>query len=141
MKALLSIKPEFVKEILNGTKKYEYRRRLFKKEVDSVLIYSTKPVGAVVGEFTIEKLICKDKKELWKESKEFSGISYNHYQTYFKGCKEACAIKIKSVYIYKTPKMLDEIKIGLKAPQSFSYIYDDNNLTSLSLETNSKEKV
>ena len=138
MKVLLSIKPEFVKEILSGNKKYEYRRRLFKKKVDSVLIYSTKPDGVVVGEFTIEKLICKDKKELWKESKEFSGISYHHYQTYFKGCKEACAIQIKSVYIYKTPKILDEIKMGLKAPQSFSYIYDDSNLTSSSLENDSE---
>ncbi|MGH4120894.1 ASCH domain-containing protein [Clostridium sp.] len=126
MKVLLSIKPEFVEKILSGSKKYEYRRRLFKKEVESVLIYSTKPEGVVVGEFTIEKLICKDKKELWRESKEFSGIGYKHYQNYFKGCKEACAIQIKSVYIYKTPKMLSEIKMGLKAPQSFCYIYEDS---------------
>ena len=40
MKALLSIKSEFVKRILSGEKKYEYRRRVFARDdVEAIVIY------------------------------------------------------------------------------------------------------
>ena len=55
MKILLSIKPEFVEEIFSGRKKFEYRKAIFtNKKVTSVIVYSTMPVGKIVGEFTIE---------------------------------------------------------------------------------------
>ena len=41
MKALLSIKPEFVNEILTGRKKYEYRKRIFKQDIEAVVIYAS----------------------------------------------------------------------------------------------------
>ena len=38
MKVLLSIKPEFAEKIFNGTKKYEFRKSIFKnKDVDKVI--------------------------------------------------------------------------------------------------------
>ena len=59
-KVLISIKPEYVNRILNGTKKCEYRRMLAKKDVSSLIIYSTWPVMEIVGEVevvgTIEKI-------------------------------------------------------------------------------------
>ena len=49
MKILLSIKPEFVKEIFSGKKKFEYRKSIFtNKKVTSVIVYSTMPVGQIV---------------------------------------------------------------------------------------------
>ena len=40
MKVLLSIKPEFADKIFNGTKKYEFRKSIFKnKDVDTVVVY------------------------------------------------------------------------------------------------------
>ena len=33
MKVLLSIKPEFAEKIFNGTKKYEFRKSIFKNKV------------------------------------------------------------------------------------------------------------
>ena len=41
MKVLLSIKPEFVREIFAGNKKYEYRKAIFTKNVNQVVVYST----------------------------------------------------------------------------------------------------
>ena len=38
MKVLLSIKPEFVRKIFLKSKKYEFRKVLFRKEVESVII-------------------------------------------------------------------------------------------------------
>ncbi len=45
MKVLLSIKPDFVQEMARGRKRFEYRRRIFKQDVDSVVIYACRPVG------------------------------------------------------------------------------------------------
>lgn len=39
MNAILSIKPEFVKEIVSGRKRYEYRKAIFRQPVEKVYIY------------------------------------------------------------------------------------------------------
>ena len=57
MRVLLSIKPEFVEKIFSGEKLYEYRKAMFKNvNVSSVVIYSTMPVGKIVGEFKFKKI-------------------------------------------------------------------------------------
>jgi len=61
MTVLLSIKPEFADKIFDGTKKYEFRRRIFKKEgVKKVIVYVTSPVQKIIGEFLIESIIYED---------------------------------------------------------------------------------
>lgn len=50
-KILLSIKPEYAHKILEGTKKYEFRKHLPKKKIEKIIIYSTAPDGSVIGEF------------------------------------------------------------------------------------------
>jgi len=52
MQVLLSIKPEYAEKILNGEKKYEFRKVLPKnKSITKVIIYATMPIGKVIGEF------------------------------------------------------------------------------------------
>ena len=42
MKVLMSIKPLYAEQILQGKKKYEYRRRIFKRsDVSSLVIYES----------------------------------------------------------------------------------------------------
>ncbi|MDO4764304.1 MAG: hypothetical protein Q4A00_08000, partial [Flavobacteriaceae bacterium] len=69
MKVLLSIKPEFVRKIFFRSKKYEFRKVLFRKEVESVIIYSTMPVGRIVGEFTISNIISGKPNIIWEQTK------------------------------------------------------------------------
>ena len=38
---LLSINPEYVESILNGTKLYEYRKFKCRDDVDKIIIYAT----------------------------------------------------------------------------------------------------
>ena len=58
MKVLLSIKPIFANEIFNGNKKFEYRKSIFKnKDIKTIVVYSTKPIGKIIGEFDIENII------------------------------------------------------------------------------------
>lgn len=122
MEVLLSIKPEFVEQIALGSKLYEYRKRIFKKQVDKVVIYASKPVGKIVGEFTIEDIIHEEPDVLWKLTKEYSGISKEFFNEYFENREEAFAIKIKNFYEYEEP-IDPRIKFdNFTAPQSYMYI-------------------
>ena len=51
MKVLLSIKPEFAEKIFNGTKKYEFRKSIFKnKDVDKVIELVKNAGGKIIKE-------------------------------------------------------------------------------------------
>lgn len=123
MKVLLSIKPKFVEKILNGTKKYEYRKKIFKKSpIVSVLIYSSSPEKRVVGEFIIEEIIEADLESLWEKTKNFSGINIEVFNEYFQNKDFGYAIKIKDVIKYKTPLSLEKDLNISTPPQSFMYL-------------------
>ncbi|PEC62926.1 ASCH domain-containing protein [Bacillus toyonensis] len=123
MKVLLSIKPEFVKEIILGNKRFEYRKKIFKrKDISSIVVYATKPYGKVVGEFEIENILIDNPKNIWKETKDYSGITQNYFNNYFEGRQTGVAIQIKEFKEYDKPLELIEFDNNLKvAPQSFCY--------------------
>lgn len=124
MKILLSIKPEYAKRIFNGEKKYEYRKRLFKREdVNSVIVYVTKPIGKVIGEFEIDGILEDNPINIWEKTKEYSGISKRAYLEYFKDKEKGFAISIKNTIEYQKPLDLKELDSTIKsAPQSFMYV-------------------
>ncbi|EKO1912156.1 ASCH domain-containing protein [Clostridium botulinum] len=124
MKVLLSIKPEYVQRIFDGKKKYEYRKSLFKRQdIDTIIVYATKPVGKVIGEFKIDKILKGNPSYIWEETKLYSGINKKDYVEYFGDKKNGFAIVIKSTKIYDKPLELSEIDPRIKyAPQSFMYI-------------------
>ena len=124
MKALLSIKPEFVEEIIEGRKKFEYRKKLFKRsDISSIVVYATKPYGKVVGEFEIETILEENIDKLWSDTKHLSGISEEFFYEYFKDRDSGFAIQIKNFKEYKKHLELSEFDSTIKtAPQSFCYI-------------------
>ncbi len=124
MKALLSIRPEYVEEMKSGRKKYEYRKRVFRRsDISSVLVYATKPCGKVVGEFEIEEIIEEDIDTLWNDTKHLSGISEEFFYEYFQNRESGFAIKIKEFIEYDRSFELSEVAPEIKAPpQSFCYI-------------------
>jgi predicted transcriptional regulator len=127
---LLSIKPEYVKKILAGTKKYEYRRRLAKEEISTILIYSTYPVMKVVAQAEVSGTICANPSALWEKTKANAGISRKKYREYFQGCKKANAYELGEIKAFDEPKSLLDYNISF-APQSFVYVTfeDENNIS------------
>ncbi|PGN60753.1 hypothetical protein CN966_05685 [Bacillus cereus] len=123
MKVLLSIKPEFVKEILLGNKRFEYRKNIFKrKDISSVVVYATKPYGKVVGEFEIENILIDEPKIIWGKTKNYSGITQNYFNSYFEGRQTGVAIQIKEFKEYANHLDLVDFDKTIKvAPQSFCY--------------------
>jgi predicted transcriptional regulator len=122
MKVLLSIKPAFAEKIFNGSKKYEYRRSLFKNpDIKTLIVYASSPVQKVIGEFEIEEIITLDLQSLWEQTEAQSGISKDYYLQYFQQKQTGNAIKIKNTTRYKTPKCLRK-DFNLSPPQSFLYV-------------------
>lgn len=124
MKILLSIKPKYVRRILNGTKRFEYRKKIFKnRNVNTIVIYATKPVGKVVGEFYINNIIEDSPKTIWNLTSRYSGISRKSFDNYFSNTQEGFAIEIGDFIKYKKELDLKELSNKIKsAPQSFIYI-------------------
>jgi predicted transcriptional regulator len=122
MKVLLSIKPEFAEKIFNGTKKYEFRRSVFKNQnVKTVIVYASSPIQRVIGEFEIDSIINDDLNALWKLTSDYSGISENYFFEYFKKKERGFAIKIKKTKLYdKTLSLKDDF--NATPPQSFMYL-------------------
>lgn len=122
MKVVLSIKPEFANKIFDGSKKFEFRKAIFKnKDVKWIIVYSSSPVQKVIGEFEIAKIYNDDLDSLWKLTKKYSGISEDYFYQYFSDRQKGFAIKIKNMRKYKNPKCLRE-DFKLNPPQSFAYV-------------------
>lgn len=122
MKVILSIKPEFAIKIFNGTKKFEFRRTLFKnKDVRKIVVYASAPISKVIGEFEIESIFHESLNTLWNQTSEFSGISQDYYAQYFKGKEDGYAIKVKNPKKYETELCIRQ-NFGLNPPQSFAYL-------------------
>ncbi len=123
MKAvLLSIKPEYAHKIFDGTKKYEFRKSVFKdKTVKRVIVYSSAPEQKIIGEFEIDTILNDSPSALWNLTKDFSGISQEFYNQYFQGREKAFAIKVSSPQRYAQKKNLSDFDI-IYAPQSFTYV-------------------
>jgi predicted transcriptional regulator len=122
MKVLLSIKPEFALKIFDGSKGYEFRRNIFRKRgINTVIVYATRPLGKVVGEFEIEDILHEELTTLWDKTKSRAGTSEEKFRKYFSDKYKGYAIQIKSVKRYDKPKTLDSFMVA-SPPQSFMYI-------------------
>lgn len=122
MKVILSIKPQFAKRIFEGSKKFEFRRSIFKNpDVNEVIVYASAPISKIIGEFKVDGVINSEVDDLWTKTKKYSGISEEYFKEYFEGKDKGYAIKIDKPKRYKHDKCIIET-FGIRAPQSFAYI-------------------
>lgn len=118
---VISINPRHVKNIINGTKKYEYRTKIAKEDIDKIIIYETAPIKKIIGEVNVVNILMLLPNCLWEKTKELSGITKTFFDEYFKNRKIAYAYELGKVLVYDKPKTLEEF--GLKAaPQSYAYV-------------------
>ncbi|HCX23111.1 MAG: hypothetical protein CMB80_15945 [Flammeovirgaceae bacterium] len=123
MKVILSIKPEFAEKIFNGSKRFEFRRRLYKnQEVKAVIVYASAPISKIIGEFEIGDVIHDELNSLWSTTNEYSGITEDYYLEYFKGKESGYAICVKKAELYDEPICIKET-FGINPPQSFAYVH------------------
>lgn len=121
-RVLLSLKPRFAEAILAGKKTFEFRRALFRRPVNRVVIYASSPTRKVVGEFTISKVLFLSLDALWNSTRHGGAIDRNYFEQYFEGRSQGYALKVKRARRYKAPLCLHK-DLGIKyPPQSFRYL-------------------
>ena len=121
MKLLLSIRPEFAMKIFEGTKKYEFRKRIPKLSVSEVVVYATSPTQKIIGEFSVNRIISGRPSSLWQKFNKYAGISRANFMKYFSGCTCGYAMEIIEPKLYKVPFNLRE-RYNCPPPQSFYYV-------------------
>jgi predicted transcriptional regulator len=122
-KVLLSIKPEFAEKILDGRKKFEFRRVVFRdKTVREVVIYASSPVSQIVGEFEIDGILSMSKNDLWRETQRHAGITRDIFMNYFDGKDECYAIRVANPVRYDEPMNLQQAVALTRPPQSYAYV-------------------
>jgi len=120
-KLLMSINPEHVENILMGKKHFEFRKTRCKQEIDSIIIYSTAPIGRVVAEAEVIDVLVDTPERIWACTADEAGIDKAFFDRYYAGRDSAVAYALGTVRRYKKPKLLADY--GVKAaPQSYVYI-------------------
>ena len=105
MKTLLLIYPVYANQILAGTKKVEFRKKII--NTNSVVMFVTDPVKKAIGEFSIFYQCIASPRELWERYHECGGIELEDFNNYYHGWSYGVGILIKDVIHYSQPRSLD----------------------------------
>jgi len=130
MSVLLSIKPKYVKEMIEGNKRYEFRKTLFKQEVDVVWIYATSPIKKIIGTFVVGEIIKDTPEKLWEKFNGLSGMTEKEFYSYFHGKEVGFALEIWDLRLLKCPIEPKAVFPEFVPPQSFCY-FDASQIESL----------
>lgn len=120
--AILSIKPIYAHAIMSGEKKVEFRKKVFKKKIERVYVYSSSPDQKIIGYFTIKEIIEDTPNQLWNTFNKVGGINRDAFFDYYKGVEKGYSIVIKEFKKYR--EAVDPYKMikNFNAPQSYLYI-------------------
>ncbi len=120
--ALMSIKPEFAFRLLSGEKQVEFRRRAASRNITHIVVYATRPVGAVVGVLEIDGLTQATPRELWKAYAEVGGIGKDDFFDYFSGTQEGVAYRVKKAWSCVKARKLGKAGLPAVPPQAVQYL-------------------
>jgi predicted transcriptional regulator len=120
---LLSIKPKYVKAILDGSKKYEFRKQIFKDNSrKTIFIYASSPTKKIVAKFQLGEIVEGHPDYLWEKFWDVSGISEQEFFEYFSGKETGYAIRITDLKEFDKPMDPHTIFERFVPPQSFCYV-------------------
>lgn len=119
---LLPIHPKFAAAIKQGTKKVEFRRTRFARDVRWVVLYCTAPVKKVVGYFRVDGIHEGSPGDLWRRFRNVSGLSRAEFLRYFRTSRKGYAIGVGDFRMCREPLALDDFLPSPSPPQSFTYL-------------------
>ena len=130
--ALISIKPRYVRRMLDGEKSVEIRNRTVNLTPDSRLwIYSTLPKGCIEAVAEVGGVEVGTPPAIWHKYGDSLCISQTSYKLYVNGASSVSAIKIKKVSQLPSALSLSMLKLwvpGFHPPQFLKYMADSDPL-------------
>lgn len=124
MNILFAIKPYFVEKILNGEKRYEYRKRGIhnSKQVKFAFIYACSPLKKIVAAFPVNEILSDEPFKIWERTKNFSGLTKQEFNQYFQNKNKAYAFSIENLKIFNTSVDPFEFNESFCPPRSFYFL-------------------
>lgn len=123
--ALMSIHPEFAEALFDGRKAVEFRRIAPRSRISHIVVYATRPVGAVIGVLEVERVERQSPERLWRLFGRVGGIERTRFFEYFAGAAEGAALVVRKAHRLKKPVTLSQKGLPRRPPQSFSYLSDE----------------
>lgn len=119
--ALISVKPNYAEAILSGEKTIELRRRMPAIDPGTRLwIYATRPIGAVVGVATVQRIVKGTPTEIWDQFMERTAVCRCTFEAYFAGTNHALGLVLSEVVRSGSPVdigQLREMREGFHPPR------------------------
>ena len=135
---LISIRPQYAEKIFDGSKTVELRRlRPRVSNGDRVVVYASTPVKAVIGDFTVDRVVESSPSKLWQEAKYDCGLTKEEFDNYFKGTRTAFGIYIRKVKKKRKPVPLFSLRNecpGFHPPQGYRYL-KESRMSDIALRT------
>lgn len=123
---LVSIRPNYAAQIIEGRKTVELRRRFPDTTVPGaiVLIYSSSPVQAIVGYAVIREVQRRPVNVIWARYGRAACITQEDFDEYFDGLDEGYAIVLDRVKKFPREFPASDLRerFGFVPPQSFRYL-------------------
>ena len=122
---LLSVRPRYAYAILDGAKTAEIRRQRPTVHPGTlVIIYATKPVGAIVGTARIAGMSCGSPADMWERHDRTTGVTRAEYDAYLVGAETAYLLFLREVQRLEPLLTLEQIRSAttFQPPQSYRYL-------------------
>lgn len=127
---LISLAPRHAKNIFDGVKHIELRRRSMKVEPGTIVwIYVTLPVGVLMGRAKIAALHTASPNSLWRRFGPVSGLARNEFLGYLDGLAEGVVLVLEDVKALCEPLSLEALRAiaeGFNPPQFFIRIDEEH---------------
>ena len=128
---LLSIHPQYAQAILEGKKRVEFRKQNIPRHISHVVLYATRPVGRVVGYFSVAKIVEGKPSHLWSRFNGSGGISEEGFAAYYGDAVSSVGLVVKKAHPMRKQVRLEELAPSASAPNSFRYLREDEFRTVL----------
>lgn len=140
---LISLAPRHAKNIFEGRKLVELRRRTMHiPEGSTVWIYEKLPVGSVTGRVQAKAVHKSPPADLWRRFGSVSGLSKTEFFAYFDGVEQGCAIVLEDAQPLRTALSLGALrKIAgtFQPPQFFVRLTEQNPILGAARASSAKK--
>jgi len=121
---VLSIKPQYINQIISGEKTVELRRRFPSSMGPTrLLLYSSSPVQAIVGYAVLDDILSLSLQTLWRRFSRAAAVTREEFDRYFHGTKAGYALKLVQVkqLADPIPRAVLARRFQFHVPQSYCY--------------------
>lgn len=126
---------KYAARILNGTKRFEYRKRLAARRLDVIYVYEVAPVSAVVGMVEVVAQGYEPELDLWARTCDRSGMSRAEWEEYTGADVDTPIAYYELANPVRFPKPIPLDYFGIAhTPQSFAYVPADLAIGQMRLD-------